>query len=681
MMRSRQARRTPAADPTRTSVPESADHTCAPALTPAPPPAPTTAPAPTSASAPTPPADSAPKPPAKSTPTPNKHDFGLSDFRITHIGLSGFRLSQIRNSRFRVSRLRISAIAGEHGWAGVAGLGLGLLALGPALGRGFALSYDMVFVPRPPIGAADLGFGGEPARAVPSDLTVALVAKIIPAELVQKTILIALFVLACAGAAALLAAGWRQVKGDDDVLTLLPRLVAGVCYAWNPFVAERLIMGQWALLLGYAGLPWVLREVGSRSGPIKVGRLALAMVPGLIGGFAAMSITALAAVPVAACGPGLARADRGRRVGVTLAVLAVASLPWLIPSAVMAVHADPAGAAAFAARADTPFGTAGSLLMLGGMWNAQAVPAGYGSLASTCWLLIVVAAIAGYVVAARPRQGFAGLGVAAVIGFGIAALGSWSATLSVLESAISFFPGFALLRDGQQFIAPLALAESIGLGAGVAALIAIAGSARSGRSRRPGNSVSPAAIGATVKGAGGTSSGGPASGAAVMIGVIALVAPVVLLPGLAWGAVGRLRAVEYPADWTTARHLIDTSRSSGSVLLLPWAQYRRYPWNHGEPLFDPWPKLLGRSMIWNDALQVGPTTITAESGAARRLGPLIDSTRPLTTAMRSAGVRFVIVDAGPLLGRPRDRLADLARLPGAQVVMASADLVVFRLPG
>jgi len=32
-----------------------------------------------------------------------------------------------------------------------------------------------------------------------------------------------------------------------------------VFYGWNPYVAERLIIGQWALLIGYAGLPWVLR--------------------------------------------------------------------------------------------------------------------------------------------------------------------------------------------------------------------------------------------------------------------------------------------------------------------------------------------------------------------------------------------------------------------------------------
>src|SRR5439155_14656960 len=46
-----------------------------------------------------------------------------------------------------------------------------------------------------------------------------------------------------------------------------------------------------------------------------------------------------------------------------VAVLAAGSLPWLIPSLARPVYADPAGVAAFAARADTPFGSLGSLVM------------------------------------------------------------------------------------------------------------------------------------------------------------------------------------------------------------------------------------------------------------------------------------------------------------------------------
>ncbi len=153
------------------------------------------------------------------------------------------------------------------------------------------------------------------------------------------------------------------------------------------------------------------------------------------------------------------------RAGATaLAVLAVGSLPWLIPSLLRPVYADPAGVAAFAARADTPFGSLGSLLMLGGMWNAQAVPAGYGGWWSVFWLALVLAAGAGYVAFGVRRHRWPGLGVAAVAGLVIASLGVTAPGRDLLRALGSLWPGFAVLRDGQQFIAPLALAEALGAG-------------------------------------------------------------------------------------------------------------------------------------------------------------------------------------------------------------------------
>lgn len=532
----------------------------------------------------------------------------------------------------------------QHLWPGTAGLLLGLLALGPALHSGFVLSYDMVFVPNAPLNVADLGFSGGPPRAVPSDLVVALASRVIPADILQKLILLAIFVLAAAGAAALVSSGWARRAGHPPPLPA--QLAAGVFYAWNPFVAERLIMGQWAMMLGYAGLPWVLRELASGGQPVRYGRLAVAALPAAVGGFAAMTITVLAAAPVALANRDTWR-DRVRDLALALGVLAVLSLPWLIPAITVPVHADPAGALVFAARADTPFGTAGSLFMLSGIWNAQAVPAGYDGPAAPFWLVVVVIAAAGYVLVARRRRICPGLGWAAIAGACLAAIGLFAVTRAVLHDAIAAWPGFAMLRDGQQFVAPLALADSIGLATGVAAL-------RPNLAR--------------------------ASGPVAALGLCAVLAPVVLLPGMAWGGAGRLRAVSYPTDWQRARAIIGDSRLPGSVLLLPWAQYRRYPWNDGEAVYDPWARLTSRSMIWNDALQVGRVTVAAESQQSRRLGPVLRLPGPLTTALVAAGVRYVVVDSGPLLGKPVRRLAGLARLPGATVLLASRDLILYLLP-
>jgi len=577
-------------------------------------------------------------------------------------------------------RARDPALA-ARAWPALAGLGLGLLALGPGLRRGFLLSYDMVIVPRQPFTATLAGLAGGPPRAVPSDAVVAAASRALPADLVEKLLLLSIFVLACSGAAALLA---RE--------PWFARLAAGVFYAWNPFVAERLIIGQWALLLGYAGLPWALRAVTAY--PVAswrgAGRLGLALLPAIAGGFAAMTISALVVLPAAilarpprtqqpaagqpAAGQRAPRQPAWQRVraGATaLGVLAVGSLPWLIPSLMRPVYAGPAGVAAFAARADTSFGSIGSLLMLGGMWNAQAVPAGYGGWWSALWLALVLAAAAGYVAFGVRRHRWPGLGIAAVTGLVIAGVGVTAPGRDLLQALGRFWPGFAVLRDGQQFIAPLALAEA--LGAGLLASWAA----------RPRTSAA-AREGATPDRAG------------LAIAVALLLAPVLLLPGLAWGAAGRLRPVWYPSSWLNAARLIDDSPAAGKVLVLPWTAYRRPAWNGGRVLLDPWPRLLRRPVIWNDGPQVGDVQMLADDPAARRLDAVIAARGPLTPALRAAGVRFVIADGGSGGGRaglpaPGESgvpasgdggVPGLAgRLPGSAVVAAAPGLVVYRIPG
>jgi hypothetical protein len=534
------------------------------------------------------------------------------------------------------------------------GLGLGLLALGPGLRRGFLLSYDMVFVPREPFAAALPGLA--PPRDVPSDLVIAAASRVLPGDVVQKLALLAIFVLACAGAAALL-----------DREPWPARLAAGVFYAWNPYVGERLIIGQWALLLGYAGLPWVLRAVlapglASRRG---AGRLAVALLPAVIGGFAAMAITALVAVPVVL----LARS--ARRAGVVLTALAAGSLPWFVPSLLHPVYVDPASVAAFAARADTPFGSVGSLLMLGGAWNAQTVPKAYGGPWSALWLAVVLVALAGYLLISRSQHRWPGLGVAAVAGLVIASLGLTAPGRDLLRSAIAAWPGFAVLRDAQQFVAPLALAEATGFGLVVAAALNPGPFGRKwAEPRRP---VRPDAAGTVLS---AREPGRPVrlDGAGTVLAVVALLAPVLLLPGLAWGAAGRLRPAAYPAGWLAAARSLDASAARGSVLLLPWATYRTPPWNHGEVVLDPWTRLLSRPLLWNDGTQVGDVPLAPDDPQARALGGVIGGRGPLTAALRAAGVRFVLDDAdGPDPGIG-------ARLPGSVVIIDQPGLTVYLLP-
>jgi hypothetical protein len=531
-----------------------------------------------------------------------------------------------------------------YGWGLCLGLGLGVLALGPALRRGFLLSYDMVIVPREPFTAAMFGLTGGPPRAVPSDAVVAAASRVLPADLVQKLVLLSIFVLACSGAAALL--------GREPWFA---RLAAGVFYAWNPFVAERLLIGQWALLLGYAGLPWALRAVimGPAGSWRGAARLGLALLPAAVGGFAAMTVSALVVVPAAVLAPGGPARRRISSAATALAVLAALSLPWLIPSLLRTVYADPAGVAAFAARADTPFGSLGSLLMLGGIWNAQTVPVGYGGGWSALWLALVLTAAAGYAVFAVRQRRWPGLTFAAVAGLALAGVGVTAPGRELLRAASGLWPGFAVLRDGQQFVAPLALAEALGAG------LTVAWAASPGQRR------------AAIRRGGGEDGRTRADGPGLAIAALLSLAPVLLLPGLAWGAAGQLRPVWYPAGWLSAARMIDGSRAHGEVLLLPWASYRRPAWNGRRTVLDPWPRLLSRPVIWNSGPRVGDVQLKPDDPAARRLDGIVRAPGPLTAGLEAAGVRFVIVDSGG---------GAAGRLPGCAVVIARPGLVVYRVP-
>ncbi len=304
------------------------------------------------------------------------------------------------------------------------------------------------------------------------------------------------------------------------------------------------------------------------------------------------------------------------------------------------MRTSPVGAALFAARADTPFGTVGSLVMLGGSWNAQTVPAGYAGAVTAFWLCVVLIGVAGFLLRGRGR--WPGAGPAAVAGLLLALLGTFGPGLHLLESAIRDFGGAAVLRDGQQFVAPLAVVEAVGFGLAVSWVLQAARSplVREGR---------------------------------VALVAAMLIAPVAVLPGLASGAAGRLRPVEYPASWLAARQVITADPHPGSVLVLPWAAYRRPGWNHGEAVLDPWPLLLTRTVIWNDGVQVGSVRLPPEDPAAAALTGLISAGRPLTARLAADGVRYVIVDAGPVTAAAR-------QLPGCAVAYAAPGLVVYRIP-
>jgi hypothetical protein len=345
-------------------------------------------------------------------------------------------------------------------WA-VRGLALAAapLVVGPGLGPGFVLVNDMVFVPRQYLTADALGLGPELPRAVPADAVLAVVTAVVPGDLVQKAVLLAIVVAAITGAARLV----RPLAGGR----VGPAAVAGLVYGWSPFVAERLLMGHWSLLVGYAALPWVARAaLAVRAGrPRSLPRLVLAMAP------AALVVTG----GLLAAGVAIALGGR-RRLGRTAGASLVLALPWAVAGALhpTAGVGDPDGVAAFAARADGWSGVAGAVLGGGGIWNAGAVPGSRTSvLAPVLTVLLVALACYG---APRVVAGW-GRGPAVALfalgGFGLllACAGTVPGSRDALAAIVAHVPGGGVLRDGQKWAAWWLLALAVGAGAGAARLV------------------------------------------------------------------------------------------------------------------------------------------------------------------------------------------------------------------
>ncbi|WP_324191600.1 hypothetical protein [Nocardia cyriacigeorgica] len=246
---------------------------------------------------------------------------------------------------------------------------LTLVVAGPLLGPGYLLLRDAVSTPRSYLTDSALGLGDAAPRAVPQDALLAALSTVVDGGLIVKAILLAALWAAGYGAAVLS----RVLLGAP----LAAQLVAVTVAVWNPFVAERLLQGHWSLLTGYAALPWTAlaaHRLRQRNGGQRNTGRGYRDWAVLAGCFAAAGLTPTGALLAGLVG--LTVAGRRNLPGV-LALLIAACAPWLvatIASGAGTETSDPAGIAAFAARAEPGLGTLGSLAGLGGIWNADAVP-------------------------------------------------------------------------------------------------------------------------------------------------------------------------------------------------------------------------------------------------------------------------------------------------------------------
>ncbi|WP_024801625.1 hypothetical protein [Nocardia sp. BMG51109] len=534
-------------------------------------------------------------------------------------------------------------------------LALALLIVGPLLGSGYLLLRDAVSTPRSYLTDSALGLGDAAPRAVPQDALLAVLSAVVDGGLVVKAILVA----------ALWAAGWGAAVLARRMLRAStgPQLVAATVAVWNPYVAERLLQGHWSLLTGYAALPWtVLAAQRIRASSRNTAAPGNAVAPRntlrarntvadwaiLAGCLAVAGLTPTGAL-LAGC---VALTVAGRRnIPWTLALWCAASAPWLTATALSGAGAepsDPAGIAAFAARAEPGLATLGSLAGLGGIWNSDAVPASRTTLfalAATAVLLVLVAVGARNALAAgdpatrHTRRALLAVAAAAIV---LPALGATGWGVHIGEYLVTRIPGAGLLRDTQKYVALAMPGFAVCAAAGCRTV------AEAGRSR-------------------GGSVGTP------LTATFFIAALILTLPDLMWGVGGALRPVHYPSGW---QHVAARITAPGDVAVLPAGMFRKFPYSGRAPVLDPAPRMLPRDVLQTGELPVRGRTVSGEGARARTAEHLLLSGAGAPD-LAARGIGWVLVERttpGPL-GDSKTTLAQL------DPVYSDDDLALYRVPG
>lgn len=421
---------------------------------------------------------------------------------------------------------------------------------------GYVLSLDTVFGPRAPMPAlAGIGASGSPVS-----LALYLAQVVADGWVIEKVVLLALFF----SLLYLPLRFWPLERARGEAY------FAAVLFAVNPFVYERFLAGQWAILFAYALLfslaacLWrFYRDLSWRSA-----LFAGAWLVG-IGAFSlhlfAMGAFAYAAFALVAVGERVWRREYEplktivtRLASAALAVGAVC-LYWIIPAflgtntvkSFSSAHWD-----AFKTAADPRIGALGNVAALYGFWGEHEMWATYfawpkdsvllWALAGSLLALVIFAGLwRGLRARATraPALWLAGIGVLALvfsIGIGDSVFRPFN--LWLFEHA-PFWQGF---RDSQKWSAVLALSYSLlgGIGAGWI----LRASAR------------------------------PYARAGILALLCAL--PLLYTPTILLGFNGQLRPVWYPPAWSEVNEVLKKDAHCKAVFL-PWHLYYELAFNGG----------------------------------------------------------------------------------------------------
>ncbi len=518
-----------------------------------------------------------------------------------------------------------------------------LVVLGPmTFRRGFALRGDMVLVPHQPWKDAWLALDGSAPRFVPGDAVLSVVTTVVPGDLLQKALLLGALVLAGTGAGRLVAQH-----------SAVGRAAAIVLMMWNPWVLERLSIGQWGSVVGYAALPFVVtaavRVRDEVRGGVPVLTLWLAFTA--LWSPASALVGALTAICVVVLG------RRPRAVLVTLGGAVLVNLPWLVPSLLNGDRIDAPGGQfdAFAARAESGAGLLASVASLGGIWKSSVVP--QERTVALVVLLSCVTTVVALLALWRTRRDVGpadrttrhGLLLLAGLAVALTVVPTLPGLTDAFDTAARRFGALSALRDGHRFLGP-------------AVLVLLPGVAAAGeflwRAGRPGREA--------------------VRGAAVVLALL----PALCLPSMAWGLGGDLRPVTYPAEWFRAKAVVDrdVADRGGATVVLPWrGTYRGFDWNDSRAQLDPAPRFFEGEVLIDDRILLGgeadDAVLANEDPRLAAITRALEDEDP-ARALADQGVARILVEKGNGVRADEVPVGDVLHDGGRLTVVALDDPVV-----
>ena len=508
---------------------------------------------------------------------------------------------------------------------------------GPLLGSGLILAVDAAPVPRAQLDPSYWGLGqgtheGTVSR-LPLDAVLAALGWLTSVALVQKCVLVV----------AIALAGWGMHR-LVEVSHPGARVYAGLLYAVNPFVYERIWTGQLYVVLGYAVLPWAFaafRSLLRRRTASPALFVVLALLVGIASPHMAILFGLMCALAlVATAAVAKHRTRRGLLVAVAgLALAALGSAWWLLPTPGVTglwSHIGRAQLALYASVPDPHLGLVPALLGLSGYWNDARPAISY----VPAWPLVTVTLLVLSAGGAWLRRrepttwAVAGAGLAGLL----LALGyAWAPTRAPFVWLLAHFAPLRSFRESGKGLALLAFAYAYLGAVAVDDLVQHASPARRWR--------------------------------VVLTGLLVAL-PLTLGARELWGEWGQLHTSEYPASWTSADAYLDRAGGSSRTLVLPFHGYFALSFAHDRVVANPaaayfrTPTLIGRS-VGGPEDQTDPDQIRAE-----QLLSLPQHRPEFSACLAALGVGHILVlrqadwrSYGNLARRPG--IAFEARWPGA----------------